>query len=60
MKLDLSAEELEVLTDVLSTYLSNLRYEIADTDDYDFRTGLKAKETILNGILAALEDMAKS
>jgi hypothetical protein len=60
MQLNLSTEEREVLADVLSTYLSNLRYEIADTDDYDYRTGLKEKETILTRIVAALEDTAKS
>jgi len=60
MQLNLSTEEREVLADVLSSYLSNLRYEIADTDDYDYRTGLKEKETVLNRIAAALEDTAKS
>ena len=54
MQLDLDKEELEILTEVVTSYLSDLRYEIADTDSYDYRSQLKARETVLNGILKKL------
>ncbi len=50
----LTDEEREVLAEALETALSNLRYEIADTDDFDFRQKLKEKEAILARVLAAL------
>ncbi len=53
--LELSDEEKEVLATTLESYLSNLRYEIADTDNYDFRQQLKAKKAVLMKITAALE-----
>ena len=55
MQLELSQEEREVLADALSSYVSNLRYEISDTDNYDYRSGLKAREETLNKILSALQ-----
>ncbi len=48
---NLDEEELIVLRDVLESYLSDLRMEIADTDSYDFRQKLKLKEERLKGIL---------
>ncbi len=59
MQLDLSPEEQEVLADALSSYLSNLRYEIGNTDSYDYRSRLKAKEEALNRILATLQNADK-
>ena len=47
----LNEEELIVLRDVLESYLSDLRMEVADTDNYDFRQELKQKEKCLKGIL---------
>ncbi len=52
--LELNDEEKEVLTTTLESYLSNLRYEIANTDNYDFRLQLKAKKAVLMKIAAAL------
>jgi len=48
---NLNEEELIVLRDVLESYLSDLRMEIADTDSFDFRKELKQKEERLKGIL---------
>ncbi len=48
---NLNEEELIVLRDVLESYLSDLRMEIADTDNYDFRQELKHKEDRLKAIL---------
>ncbi len=53
--LELNDKEKEILTETLESYLSNLRYEIADTDSYDFRQQLKAKKAVLMKITAALE-----
>lgn len=53
--LDLTAEEQEVLKNTLESYLSDLRYEIADTDRLEFREQLKAKKAVLEKILAAIQ-----
>ena len=57
-QLKLSAEERDVLADTLEGYLSNLSYEIADTDSKDFRDGLKHKREILQNILSMLQTKA--
>ncbi len=57
--LDLSKEEKDTLADVLEGYLSDLRMQIADTDSSFFREELKAKKTILIGILDRLSNIDK-
>lgn len=52
--LKLNIEEKEILIGVLESYVSDLRYEIADTDSFDFRTGLKKKEAVLTKLLNIL------
>jgi predicted RNA binding protein with dsRBD fold (UPF0201 family) len=52
--LELTPEEAEVLAEALTSYLSDLRMEIADTDRMDFREGLKANKEVLNRIVEAL------
>jgi len=52
--LNLNIEERETLIGVLEGDLSDLRYEIADTDNFDFRAGLKKKEAILTKLLDTL------
>jgi len=54
IQLNLSDEEQEVLLNVLENYVSNLRMEIADTDNKDFRDMLKARKMIL---LKVIEDL---
>lgn len=53
--LDLNAEEKEALIGVLESYLSDLRYEIADTDSMDYRNELKQKKDLLQKLLLALQ-----
>lgn len=53
--LDLDEEEKAILGEVLKNYLSDLSYEIADTDTQDFREKLKAKRAVLKKIQDALE-----
>lgn len=52
--LELNAEEREILTRVLTSYRSELRGEIADTDRKAFRDNLKNDETVLDKLLTTL------
>ncbi|MGD2172911.1 MAG: hypothetical protein PVI79_04530 [Gammaproteobacteria bacterium] len=55
IQLNLDDQEKEILDETLKSYLSNLSYEIADTDNQDYRDKLKAKRTVLEKIKAALD-----
>ncbi|HTY81004.1 MAG TPA: hypothetical protein VMI34_24500 [Candidatus Bathyarchaeia archaeon] len=47
----LTAREREELRLVLESCLADLSFEIARTDGYDFRLGLKQRRTVLRGVL---------
>lgn len=51
----LTAEQAEILEQTLTSYLSELRMEIADTDNRDFRESLKRDKAELNLILENLK-----
>jgi len=51
----LTSEEVSVLTDVLKEYLTDLRTEILDTDDFNYKQALKQREEALKGILGKLD-----
>jgi len=53
--LDLDATERSILTDTLESYLSDLSFEIADTDRKEYRDELKTKRDVLNKILQAVK-----
>ncbi|GIX27859.1 hypothetical protein [Pelomicrobium sp. G1] len=53
-QLELSPEEREVLIEVLESFLSDLRMEIADTERLAFRERLKSQEQIIKRLLGAL------
>ena len=55
--LKLNQEQRETLKESLTSYLSDLRLEIADTDNLDFREKLKHQEIVLNDVLAMLESV---
>ena len=55
VRIELSTEEVQMLHEALSIYLSDLRMEIADTDSMDYRETLKKQETFLKGLLQSLE-----
>jgi len=55
IRLSLSPEEAVVLDGVLSEFLIELRGEIAGTESYEWREGLKYKESLLRGLQAELE-----
>ncbi len=54
IQLELKDDEGEALREILRSYLSDLRMEIADTDSKDFRESLKEKEAFLNRLLGLL------
>jgi predicted RNA binding protein with dsRBD fold (UPF0201 family) len=55
VQLTLTTEEAETLREVLDSYLSDLRMEIADTDAMEFREKLKEQEASLRKLLQRLE-----
>lgn len=54
LHLDLTDEEQQILKEVLESDLPDLRMEIRETDNREFRAMLKNKEQVLGKILAAL------
>ncbi len=55
IQLDLNDTETTHLIEALESYLSDLRYEIADTDSQDFRELLKEKKAALEKTLMILK-----
>jgi hypothetical protein len=55
MEMLLSKEESVTLAEAITEYLLDLRTEILDTDDFDFKLRLKRKEQILRDILAKVQ-----
>lgn len=53
--LKLTKAERDILRDVLEYDLSELHREVADTDNWKFKEGLKEKEAILRKIAKALD-----
>ena len=54
LTLTLTDEQRDMLQGILTSYLSDLRMEVADTDSFEFRQGLKHKEAFLKDLLARL------
>ncbi|HEV8611345.1 MAG TPA: hypothetical protein VGS98_14915 [Thermoanaerobaculia bacterium] len=52
--IQLADEEAEILRAVLEEYISELRMEVANTDNMDFREALKRKEEILKRLAGQL------
>jgi len=55
IQLDLTEAEAAILREVVESALSNLSYEIADTDRQDFRNDLKARRDVLKKVQDALD-----
>lgn len=55
IQIDLTSEKAEMLREIISTYLSDLRMEIASTENMNFREELKKKEEFLKELLPRLE-----
>lgn len=56
MELDLTDEESHLLREVLGTYLTELRGEIIDTDNSEFKRKLRHEREMLDAIASRLED----
>lgn len=54
INLDLTKEEKDTLIGILENDLSDLRMEIADTDNMDFRETLKNQKAVLQKVLEVL------
>jgi hypothetical protein len=54
IQLNLSAEEYDLLKDLLEDCLGDLRMEIGDTDDWNYRTMLRKREAVLQKIYDTL------
>jgi hypothetical protein len=56
IQLTLTAAETVMLAEILESYRSDLRMEIADTDAMDFREQLKQREAFLDKVLRQLQE----
>lgn len=54
VRIELTSEEADVLRETLESDLSDLRMELADTDNIEFRAILKKKEAPLKQLLDRL------
>jgi len=55
MQIDLNFEELNLLVELLRRDYQELREEIYKTEDYRFKTDLRAKEKLMESLLQKLE-----
>jgi hypothetical protein len=55
MPLDLQPEERDVLLEILEEALSDLRMELADTDNAGYKEELRKRKDILDHILKTLK-----
>jgi hypothetical protein len=55
IQLDISPDDLQTLCEVLESSLSDLRYEINDTDSYDYRETLRKRQQAMERILEQLK-----
>jgi hypothetical protein len=60
IELKLDREDAEILQQVLEAYLSELRFEISNTDSFDYRAGLHTQEDRIKRMLAALDGAGAS
>jgi len=56
MQLDLTDEEAHLLREVLATYLTELRGEIIDTDNSEFKRKLRHERQLLDAIAERLDE----
>lgn len=54
-QLELTEQEVEVLTEIVESYLSDLSMEIADTDRLEYREGLKDSRALIASVLSKLK-----
>ncbi len=54
LELELSPEDVAALREILDSALSDLRYEINDTDSHDYKEKLRVKQRLLERVIAQL------
>ncbi|MFO7261216.1 MAG: hypothetical protein DIU52_008660 [bacterium] len=54
VRLELDRQQAEMLREMLESYLGDLRMEISQTDQMDFREDLKTKEALLKDVIERL------
>jgi hypothetical protein len=54
VQLELTPDEGTMLREICEEYLSDLRMEVAGTENADFREGLKVKEAFLKRLIGRL------
>ena len=57
--LEITREDAEILTEVLDSALSDLRYEISNTDRLDYRNSLKRRKAALVEVLGQLNGVPR-
>jgi hypothetical protein len=55
MHVELTVEESNALRQAVERYCSDLRMEIVDTDNPEFRRGLRTERSLLESVLAKLD-----
>jgi len=53
--LEFSQQEIDMLNKIVKSYLSELRMEIADTDQSSFKNGLRKEEELLNKLIEKMD-----
>ena len=49
--LEFSQQDIDMINKIVKSYLSELRMEIADTDQSSFKNGLRKEEELLNKLI---------
>lgn len=60
MKLDVTDNEAQLLSKILTQWLGELRTEIRHTDGYQMREELRQQEEIVKALIARLEQLPAS
>lgn len=55
MTLELTGQQQKILVESIESYVSDLRMEIADTENMDYREMLKERKEVLVAIINGLE-----
>ncbi len=53
--LEFSQQERDILNKIVTSYLSELRMEIADTDQLSFKKELRKEEELLNKLIEKMD-----
>ncbi len=57
MQLELDEREASVLNQVLTNYLPELRSEVANTENYEWRQDLKRNEEVIKALIERLQPL---